>query len=293
MKTDALLESGQNAPVTRPAFRWHGAKWKLAPQILRYFPAHRRYTESFGGGGALLLQKPRAYAEVYNDLDRSVVDVFTVLRDPVQAQELIRRLELTPFAREEFLAAYERADDLVEQVRRFLVRSLMGFGSASAASVYRTGFRANSDRSGTTPALDWRNYPGALPALVERLRGVVIENRDAAQVMAAHDGADTLHFVDPPYVHGTRSRRTNRRGVGVSAYNFELNDAEHAHLLEFLNTLEGMVVLCGYASALYEEGLAGWTRIEMPAFADGARPRTEILWLNPAASTAQPQRPLL
>ena len=38
--------------------------------------------EVFNAG--VLLQKPRAYAEVYNDMDDDVVNFFTVLRDPVQ-----------------------------------------------------------------------------------------------------------------------------------------------------------------------------------------------------------------
>lgn len=48
------------------------------------------------------------------------------------------------------------------------------------------------------------NYPDALAAVVERLRGVVIMNRDAKEVMAAHDAPETLHYVDPPYMAATR-----------------------------------------------------------------------------------------
>ncbi|MEO1222209.1 MAG: DNA adenine methylase, partial [Pseudomonadota bacterium] len=72
-------------------------------------------------------------------------------------------------------------------------------------------------------------------------------------------------------------------------YAHELTDADHVELLEFLGTLKGMVVLCGYPSALYDEALPNWRRIERSALADGASKRTEVLWLNPAASETNRQ----
>lgn len=258
----------------RPVLRWHGGKWMLAPWIIDHLPAHRVYVEPFGGAASVLLRKPRSYAEVYNDLDASVVNLFRVLRSE-RATELVEALRLTPFSRDEFMLAYKEADDEVEGARRLIVRSFMGFGSNSHAR--STGFRANSTRSGTTPAHDWRNYPDALLAAIERLRGVIIESRDAKEVMAAHDSEGTLHYVDPPYVTSTRA--DPKKGYAV-----ELSDDDHRDLLGFLKTLRGKVVLSGYPHPLYDEHLSGWQRIERPALADGARARTEVLWKNPAAS---------
>ncbi|MDQ0472796.1 DNA adenine methylase [Labrys wisconsinensis] len=274
---------------TRPALRWHGGKWKLSPWIIGHFPPHRVYVEPFGGAASVLLRKPRAYAEIYNDLDDEAVTLFRVLRDPETAAELRRRLELTPFARTEFRAAYVAADEPVECSRRLIVRSFMGFGSNAHASQHKghrsTGFRANSSRSGTTPATDWAHYPAAMDALVERLAGVVIECRDAKKVMSAHDGAETLHYVDPPYPQETRARG-NRYDLAWRMYRHELSDEDHAELLAFLGRLKGMVVLSGYACPLYDDALGDWRRVESLAYADGARERTEVLWINAAAAAA-------
>lgn len=255
--------------IPRPALRWHGGKWLLAPWIIEHLPDHRVYVEPFGGAASVLLRKPRSYAEVYNDLNDDVVNLFRVLRSG-EAERLAELLRLTPFAAVEFSEAYEPTDCNLERARRLIVRSFMGFGSNGHER--KTGFRSNSNRSGTTPARDWVNYPDALAMIAERLRGVVVTKRDAAEVMAAHDGPETLHYVDPPYLPETRD--------AGSDYSHEMSADDHARLLEFLKTLTGKVVLSGYPHDLYDAALDGWVRVERAALADGARKRTEVLWMN-------------
>jgi len=93
-----------------------------------------------------------------------------------------------------------------------------------------------------------------------------------------HDGPQTLHYVDPPYLQETRRRE--------HMYRHELSRSGHVKLLAALRKLSGMVVLSGYADPLYDKRLKGWERIEIPTYADGARPRVEIVWLNPACAAA-------
>ena len=270
---------------SRPALRWHGGKWRLAPWIIEHFPTHRTYTEAFGGAASVLLRKPRSYAEIYNDLDDDVVNLFSVLRSS-RAVELQNALRITPFARREFKAAYEVSADAVEEARRLVVRSFMGFGSDGVHRASKTGFRGNSNRSGTTPAHDWSNFPEALALTVERLRGVVIEHCDALEVLSRYDGPETLHYVDPPYLFETRSQKNRGGGRGRGGcYRHELTDADHARLIDALRSLSGMVVLSGYPSASYDQALIGWGRVERSAHADGARNRTEVLWINPTAAS--------
>jgi DNA adenine methylase len=264
---------------TRPILRYFGGKWRLAPWIIEHFPPHRVYVEPFGGAASVLLRKPRAYAEVYNDLDGEVVNLFVVARD--HGRYLRRALELTPFAREEFDLAHEDTDDRVERARRLVVRSFMGFGADSVHSRYKSGFRANSNRSGSTPAHDWASYSEALDAIVQRLQGVVIENRDAWRVCEQHDSPDTLFYLDPPYVHGTRGRSD------VHGYRHEMTDEDHAAFLRAACGLRGMVVVSGYEHPIYEALLPGWLRVESKTYADGANARTECLWLSPRAAGAK------
>lgn len=107
--------------LVRPLIRYHGGKWRLAPWILQHLPPHRCYVEPFGGDASVLLRKPRAYAEVYNDLDGEIVNLFRVARD--DGERLARACELTPFSRLEFDDAYTPAEDPLEQARRTVFRS--------------------------------------------------------------------------------------------------------------------------------------------------------------------------
>lgn len=273
---------------TRPALRYHGGKFRLATWILSHFPPHRVYVEPYAGAASCLLLKPPAYAEIINDLDGEVVNVFRVLRDPGQAQELARLLTLTPFAREEFVAAYEPSDDPVEQARRTIIKTFMGMGSNSIHSNVgmrtmihtrnpKTGFRAVR-LAGSSPASDFVTYPEQIERFCARLRGVVIENRDALSVIRQHDRQDTLFFVDPPYVHSTRY--DPRHG-----YRHEMTDAQHRDLAAVLHQVQGLVVLAGYPGELYDRELyPRWQKVLKTSLKDRAKRAIECLWFNPAAA---------
>ena len=234
--------------------RYYGGKWRIAPWIVSHFPPHRIYVEAFGGGASVLLQKEPAYGEVYNDLDGEVVNVFRVIRK--NSKRFKRIIDAMPFAREEMEISYRRVKDPVERARRTIIRSFMGYGSDSVTRECRTGFRSNSNRSGTTPAHDWASWPKQIQAFHLRLKGVVVENRDACEVMASQDSEETLHYLDPPYIHDTRSTLQTKHG-----YRFEMSDSDHGRLRDFVRTLKGMVLISGYEHKIYNE--LGWEKKEL------------------------------
>lgn len=273
----------------RPLIRFHGGKWKISKWIIEHLPPHSSYVEPFGGGASVLLQKEPAIAELYNDLDDTLIRLFRVLQDPEQSERLVWLLERTPFSRREFERAYEPADgDPVEAARRTLCRSFMGIGALGTTGRAKTGFR-RSVTANKFPAREWSNYPPALQLTIERLRDVVIENADAMKLMADVDHPDTLFYCDPPYVPETRSKKSRRGGEQYHTYHFELSIDQHVALLEQLKRMQGMVVLSGYPSALYDDQLPDWQRVERAAYAHGGLDRTEVLWINPAAQDRMAQ----
>lgn len=270
--------------VTSPALRYHGGKFRLAPWIMQFFPPHQTYVEPFGGAAGVLLQKGRSYAEVYNDLDGDIVNFFRVLRDPEQRRQLLDLVALTPYARDEFDQAWEATEDPIERARRIAIRAQMGFGSAGA-SKGTTGFRIDTKRAYGTAQHLWAEYPASIAAVGQRFQNVLIENRPAIEVLQQHDRSDTLHFVDPPYVLGTRVLQANGRGY----YRHEMTDDDHLELLGILLELDGMVVVSGYETELYNDVLAGWetysTKSRISA-GRGTALRTEVVWINQSCSDA-------
>jgi DNA adenine methylase len=281
-------QAGMSEAITRPVLRYHGGKFRLATWIMQFVPAHRCYVEPFGGAASVLLQKPRSYAEVYNDLDSEIVNFFRVLRDPVLRVQLELACLATPYAREEFELAFEPTEDPVERARRTAIRAQMGFGSAGATKG-KTGFRIDTKRLYGTAQHLWAEYPESLATAGQRLTGVLIENRPAIDVMQQHDGPDTLHFVDPPYVLDTRVMQ----GGKIGYYRHELTDEDHEDLLQVLLGLEGMVIVSGYETDLYNDTLRGWSQHRTEARISagrGAALRTEVVWINPACAAALEQR---
>jgi len=269
--------------VTAPALRYHGAKFRLAQWVMQFFPEHTCYVEPFGGAAGVLLQKDRVYAEVYNDLDGAVVNFFRVLRDSAQRIQLLELLVLTPYSRADLEEAWKPTDEPVELARRLCIRAQMGFGSAGATKGH-TGFRIDTKREYGTAQHLWATCPHAVAAAGQRMTGVLVENRPAIEVMKAHDTPATLHFVDPPYMHGTRVMTGSSR-----TYKHELSDFDHDELLGTLLELEGFVVLSGYRSDLYRDKLAGWVEHSTSARISAGRGsalREEVIWINPACATA-------
>ena len=264
--------------------RYHGAKFRLAPWIISFFPSHDVYVDAFGGAGGIFLNKPRSRSEVYNDLDDDTVNVFRVLQNKEQSNELQRLLLVTPFARREFEISYDDTDDPVEKARRTLIRSSMGFGSAGATK-HKTGFRVDSAREYGTAAQLWERYPAQISEFCKRFKGVLIENRPALSVIASHDSDNTLFYLDPPYMHETRDMGSNRR-----YYQHEMSDEEHKELLEFIQDLKGSVIISGYESELYNDMLSEWqkkTTTSRISAGRGTGIRNECLWISPSIKEGQ------
>lgn len=271
--------------VRRPALRYFGGKWRLAPWIISHLPPHLCYVEPFGGAMSVLLRKEPSYIEVYNDLDGEVVSFFRVLRE--RPEELLRAIELTPFSREEVARAHEappgdlppEPDDELERARRLYIRSWQTRGGPRTQ--WKAGWRFQRRNNRGKLAIDDWNDTGHLEAVVARLKRVQIEHGDWREVVERYDAARTLFLCDPPYLPETRSERWS-----LKAYGCEMTPAEHAELGEMLREIDGMAVVCGYASPLYAQVFEGWRVVMKRSQTDVNTIATECLWISPKAAAA-------
>ena len=118
-----------------------------------------------------------------------------------------------------------------------------------------------------------------MKAITVRLKGVIIEKRPALEVIARQDSPQTLFYVDPPYLRETRG--------ATSRYPHEMTDDDHMKLAEVLGEIEGMAILSGYASDLYEELYGDWRRETRLTRVVGAARREEVLWISPNTPEVQ------
>jgi DNA adenine methylase len=260
----------------RQPLKWHGGKHYLAKHIIELIPRDiTTYVEPFFGGGSVLLQKPQAkHNEVINDIDGDLTNFWRHLADPQLFDELLRRLEATPLSEELWNEAKDRTDDAynffiwMRQSRQALGKD---FGTLSHG---RTRSGMNEQASAWLSAID------GLPAVHKRLRGVAILNQNALNVIKKLDKGDhVLFYLDPPYVHSSRTAK--------NCYTHEMADDEHKELLDLLSGLSSKFILSGYHSELYDKYCQdnSWNlkeiEIDNKAASGSKKPKKiECLWTN-------------
>lgn len=272
----ASAEKNLRAPVA-----WYGGKAYYADWLIARFPSHRVYVEPFGGAANVLLRKPPSEVEVYNDLDERIVNLFRVIRDPATLENLHTKLELTPYSRAEFWSAIQAhaTDDPIEKARCFFVACRQARGGIGMSTRSKSAW-AISKRTRREMAEPVSKYLSAIDGLADisaRFRTVMIESRDAIELLSVYDGLDTFFYLDPPYMPQTRYARR------ADTYGKEMTIDDHRNLLGAVRNVRGRVMLSGYATPLYDETLQDWTRVELAAkamMANSGSDRTEVVWMN-------------
>ena len=257
----------------------HGATGPWVCSLLPWFK-QSVYVEPCGGQAGVMLQRLPVLVEIYNDLDGNAVNWFRQARE--QTEELIRLLELTPHAREEYDSALrslaEGVECPLESARCWTVAVWQSLSHAPPPANHGWSMRYTASSMAGLKDGYWREK---IAAIAERMRNVQLENRPAEKLLKRTACvSEAVIYVDPPYP--TASDFYGRIDTDL--------------LAELLLAQEGLVAVSGYGD---EWDALGWMRHECPSVHGGrktvrnwdATQRQEILWTNydPADHISQQQ----
>lgn len=239
----------------RSPIRWLGGKGQMVKKILPLLPKTKIYVEPFGGGASVLLARRPSPVEVYNDLDSGLYDFFIVLSDPELFEQFYRRVATLPYSRQLFNECRENWQSETDKVKRVAMWFVVARQSFSGDFGHSWGYGITNTRRGMAGEVSkWLSCIEGLPQVHDRLQRVQIECNDWRVVMDTYDTPETLFYLDPPYVHSTRS---------AGNYQHELTAEDHRDLVNICLEAKGKICLSGYASAIYEPlEEASWQRLD-------------------------------
>lgn len=292
--------------MTTKAIKRHGGKDYLATRIIDLMPPRCKnpnapaaddpgwchYVEPYFGGGAVLFaQDPEGIGEVVNDLDGQLTNFWRVLAaDGDEFDQFVRAVEATPCSQREFQRAKDHKcwtghswQDL-QQTRPCVDCAVVFFivnrqSRQALGKDFATLARTRTRRGMNELPSAWLTSVEGLPEVHARMKRVVILNDDALKVIRQQDGPRTLFYLDPPYLHETRTV--------TDAYQHEMTYEQHEELLHALSQIEGRFLLSGYASQLYNKIAyeESWRRVdfEIDNKAGGGKTKRkmiEAVWMN-------------
>lgn len=192
---------------------WIGGKSHLKNQIISLIPSDcNRYIEVCGGAGWVLFGKDKIKGQMEIDWLQSR-ELFSQYRYEIENQ-----VELT---------------DLQRAARYFYL--------------IKCSFGSNRNSFATAPKTIY-NIVSELPKYKERLKSVIIENRDFEDLIKTYDRDSALFYVDPPYVASERYYNRNYT---------KFNKDDHIRLNAVLKGIKGRFILsyndCDFIRNLYKD----------------------------------------
>ena len=245
---------GKSPKKARSAGRW----------IVRHLPRRRGYLEAFGGSLAILLNRPPVNREIVNDRDGRIANWWRCVREHPEA--LAHLCENSPPSSRCYesavaaLAAFRYDPETPSVHHAWALWMILRDSAIHAPEVQRFAtFLTPDGGQPRTPDIARLNA---------RMRKVVVENRDAVDLLERVEGyADFSTYIDPPYLSADTSP------YGCLPDRTALADA--------MKRLRGAVVVSGYGD---DWDCLDWPRRDFPSqfvSASGERsPRIERVWFR-------------
>lgn len=207
-----------------PIVPWIGGKSRLAKRILPLFPEHRCYVEAFAGGAALFFRKDPVEAEVLNDINSYLVNLYRIVQHHLD--EFIRQFKWALVSREMYgwlnITRPETLTD-IQRAARFYYLQRQGFGGKIEGRTFGTA-------TTSAPKLNLLRIEEDLSQAYLRLARATIEHLPWADCILRYDRPHTLFYCDPPY-------------YGTEGYGVDFGIEQYAHMAELTRTIAGKMVI--------------------------------------------------
>ena len=182
---------------------WVGGKNRLCQQIAEYIPSEvfDTWCEPFGGAGSMLFCKPKwGKREIYNDLDNRLYTLFKVVK--YHHDEFYRQFRDSVCNDQEYYDwKYFVPQTDIQKAARFFYLIRCSFGGKGEVPAHR-----GCDKR---PVLC-----SDISKISDRIRRVVIEGMDYAEIFDRYDSPDTFFNLDPPY-DGSNFRYYTEKNKGA------------------------------------------------------------------------------
>lgn len=199
---------------------WIGGKSLLAKRIIAEFPQSiERYVEVFGGGGSVLFAKDKhADLEVYNDANSDLVNLFRCMK--YHREELEREID-----------GYINSREVFQDIKTRLEIGT-GFTDIQRAGMFYVKTKISFGADGRTFGCNKKNLStDRFKEISQRLKNVVVENKDFENLIKVYDRPKALFYCDPPY-HTTEKY-----------YDVQFTEDDHLRLKNTLDGIKGKFVL--------------------------------------------------
>lgn len=223
-----------------PIVPWIGGKSRLAKRILPLFPEHSCYVEAFAGGAALFFRKEPVTAEVLNDINGDLVNLYRVVQHHLD--EFVRQFRWSLTSRQMYgwlnTTRPETLTD-VQRAARFYYLQRQGFGGKVEGRTFGTATTAG-------PRLNLTRLEEDLSHAHIRLAQATIEHLPWQDCIARYDRPHTLFYCDPPY-------------WGTEGYGIGFGLDQYAAMAELARTIKGRMVISVNDIPEMREAFAGLT----------------------------------
>lgn len=207
--------------------KWLGGKSRSVKIILPLIPEHNTYIEPFAGALWILFAKEKSKLEIINDIDNDLMNFWEVIKKaPDQFIEsfnycLISRKTFNDY-RIKYLA--KDYDDCIERAHIFYYILKVCFGARMNGPTF--GILKQSKSS-----LNFDVIRNDIKLAHERLKNVIIENKDYEYILKTYDSEKCFMFIDPPYFE------TAQYAAG------KFKAADYVNLAELCKNIKGKFIL--------------------------------------------------